>query len=36
MLSAIFGVTLIGTLFYAERKTVQYGGGFSYLNFFFY
>jgi len=36
MLTAIFGVTLIGTLFFAEQKTVQYGGGFSYFNFFFY
>ena len=36
MLTAIFGVTLIGTLFFAEHKSVQYGGGFSYFNFFFY
>ena len=36
MLTAIFGVTLIGTLFFAEQKSVQYGGGFSYFNFFFY
>jgi hypothetical protein len=36
MLTAIFGVTLIGTLFFAEKKSVQHGGGFSYFNFFFY
>ena len=36
MLTAIFGITILGTLFYAEKKTVQYGGGFSYFNYFFY
>ena len=36
MLTAIFGITLLGTFFFAENKTVQYGGGFSYFNFFFY
>ena len=36
MLTSIFGITLIGTLFFAEQKSVQHGGGFSYFNFFFY
>jgi predicted PurR-regulated permease PerM len=36
MLTAIFGVTLVGTLFFADQKAVQHGGGFSYFNFFFY
>ena len=36
MLSAIFGITLIGTFFFANQKQVQHGGGFSYFNFFFY
>ena len=31
----LFGLTTIGTLFYASEKKVQYGGGFSYLTFFF-
>ena len=33
ILVAIFGVTLIGTLFYSNEKQVQYGGGYSFLNF---
>ena len=36
MLTAIFGITLIGTLFFADNKAIQHGGGFSYFNFFFY
>jgi hypothetical protein len=35
ILVSLFGLTTIGTLFYASEKKVQYGGGFSYLNFFF-
>ncbi len=35
ILVALFGITTIGTLFYVSEKRVQYGGGFSYLNFFF-
>jgi hypothetical protein len=36
VLLGIFGVTLTGTFLYANEKQGQYGGGFSYLNFFFY
>ena len=36
LLVAIFGVTIVGTCFYANEKQVQYGGGFSLYNFFFY
>jgi hypothetical protein len=35
VLVAIFGITLIGTLFYTNEKQVQYGGGFSLVNFWF-
>ena len=35
VLVGIFGVTLIGTLFYSSEKQVQYGGGFSVKNFWF-
>lgn len=35
ILVTLFGLTTIGTLFYASEKKVQYGGGFSYLTFFF-
>lgn len=36
ILISIFGVTIIGTLFYANEKQTQYGGGeFSYVKFFF-
>ena len=31
----IFGITLTGTFLYANEKKGQYGGGFSYFNFFF-
>ncbi len=34
-LAGIFGITLVGTLFYASEKKVQYGGGFSLNNFWF-
>lgn len=34
-LVGIFGITLIGVLFYAEEKKVQYGGGFNLVNFWF-
>jgi hypothetical protein len=35
ILVVLFGLTTVGTLFYASEKKVQYGGGFSYLTFFF-
>jgi hypothetical protein len=35
ILVVLFGITTVGTLFYASEKRVQYGGGFSYLTFFF-
>jgi len=35
ILLTIFGVTLIGTMFYSVEKQVQYGGGYSALNFWF-
>jgi len=35
VLVMIFGVTLIGTLFYTSEKQVQYGGGFNVVNFWF-
>ena len=35
VLVTIFGITLIGTLFYSNEKQVQYGGGFSLVNFWF-
>ena len=35
VLVGIFGITLIGTLFYTNEKQVQYGGGFSLTNFWF-
>ena len=35
LLIGIFGVTVIGSLFYASEKQVQYGGGFNLLNFWF-
>jgi len=35
ILVVLFGVTTIGTLFYASEKKVQYGGGFSFIKFFF-
>jgi membrane-associated HD superfamily phosphohydrolase len=36
LLFTIFGVTIAGTFLYANEKKVQYGGGFSMFNFFFY
>jgi hypothetical protein len=35
LLVSIFGVTLVGTLIYANEKREQYGGGFSINNFIF-
>ena len=35
VLMAIFGVTLVGSLFYGSEKQVQYGGGFSVNKFWF-
>ncbi len=35
MLAGIFGITILGTTFYANEKQIQYGGSFSYANFFF-
>jgi hypothetical protein len=35
VLVAIFGITLTGTLLYTDEKQVQYGGGFSLINFWF-
>jgi len=35
LMIAIFGITLTGTFLYANEKQGQYGGGFSYFNFFF-
>lgn len=35
VLMAIFGVTIVGTLFYGCEKQVQYGGGFSMNKFWF-
>lgn len=35
VLVGIFGITLIGALFYTSEKQVQYGGGFSFGNFWF-
>jgi hypothetical protein len=35
VLVGIFGITLIGSLFYTNEKQVQYGGGFSLTNFWF-
>lgn len=35
LLATLFGITVIGTLFYTEEKQAQYGGGFSYTNFWF-
>ena len=35
VLAGIFGVTLVGTLFYTSEKQVQYGGGFNLMNFWF-
>lgn len=35
ILVAIFGVTVIGSLFYSNEKQEQYGGGFSLVNFWF-
>jgi len=29
-------ITIIGTVFYSNKKQVQYGGGFSYINFLLY
>jgi hypothetical protein len=34
-LVAIFGVTVAGTLIYANEKQTQYGGGFSVEKFLF-
>lgn len=34
-LMAIFGVTVVGSLFYGGEKKVQYGGGFSMSKFWF-
>ncbi len=35
VLFGIFGITLLGTYLYANEKQIQYGGSFSYSNFFF-
>jgi hypothetical protein len=35
VLMAIFGVTVVGSLFYGNEKQVQYGGGFSMNKFWF-
>lgn len=35
VLMSIFGITLIGSLFYGGEKQVQYGGGFSINKFWF-
>lgn len=35
VLMAIFGITVVGSLFYGSEKQVQYGGGFSINNFWF-
>ncbi len=35
VLMAIFGITVIGSLFYGGEKQVQYGGGFSVNKFWF-
>lgn len=35
VLMAIFGVTVVGSLFYGGEKQVQYGGGFSVNKFWF-
>lgn len=35
MLIGIFGITLLGTLFYSAEKQVQYGGGFDAVKFWF-
>ena len=35
VLMAIFGITIIGSLFYGSEKQVQYGGGFSISKFWF-
>ena len=34
VMSLIFGITVVGTYFYAEEKETQYGGGFDYMKFF--
>jgi hypothetical protein len=36
LIGLIASITAIGTYFYANEKQVQYGGGFSLVNFFFY
>ena len=35
VLMGIFGITVIGTLFYTSEKNIQHGGGFKPLNFWF-
>lgn len=35
VLMGIFGITVIGSLFYGSEKQVQYGGGFSVSKFWF-
>ena len=35
VLMAIFGITVVGSLFYGGEKQVQYGGGFSVNKFWF-
>ena len=35
VLTGIFGITVIGTLFYTSEKNVQHGGGFNPINFWF-
>ena len=35
LLISLFGITTIGTIFYANEKQEQYGGGFSIVKFFF-
>ena len=35
ILISIFGLTLLGTIFYSSEKQIQYGGGYSLVNFWF-
>ena len=35
ILAGLFGITVAGTLFYTSEKQIQYGGGFSLVNFWF-
>lgn len=35
VLMSIFGITVVGTLFYTNEKQIQYGGGFNPVKFWF-